>query len=276
MLNKNGFANEIHYFQIQPADFEVELKKIINQFQSIRLGSPYGANILKYFEYQTAMLKHINAADTIIHKGPSDWQLIATNMEAFKKVLRKYGSQLRLDSSALIVGSGAAARFAIYALIEIGYKHIKISNQFPEQAKQLIDELKTRIFKINLEFVPEDELVLLPGTNAVLINTTPSIESNRILKELYYFNFLRPDGLVIDFTFLPLNTTLIKEAEQIGLKTVRGYEIFAWSDILWCKTCLNAEIGFDEYCEKQLEASSKWEAENQTISSPSTTEGPLF
>lgn len=276
ILNEKGFKNEIHYFQVQPTEFESTLKNIIHDFESIRLGSPYGANVLKYFENQTALLKQINAADTIIQKSPEDWQLLATNMEAFKKIIRKYGSQLRLDSSALIVGSGAAARFAIYALIEIGYKHIKISNQFPEQAKQLIEELKTRVFKINFEFVPEDELVLLPGTNAVLINTTPSVDSNRILKELYYFNFLRPDGLVIDFTFLPLNTTLIREAEQIGIKAVRGYEIFAWSDIQWCKICLNADISYEEYCQRQLQASSQWELENPTVHQSSFTEGTRF
>ncbi len=276
MLNNKGFKNSVDYIGVKPSDFETELKRILNEYQSIRVGSPYGSNVLSYFQYQSALLNKINAADTIIKQDKDQWKLVAVNLEAFKRILRKYGSQLKLDSSALIVGSGAAARFAIYALLEVGYKKIKISNQFHEQAKELINELHKNIFGINFEFVPEDELVLLPGTNSVLINTTPSVETNRILRELYYFNFLRPDGLVIDFTFLPLNTPLIKEAEDIGIKAVRGYEIFAWSDIYWSKTCLGADIDYDEYCRLQFEASSKWEKENSVNQNSPQEKGPRF
>ncbi len=261
-LKSKGFENELTYVEVSPQNFSEELQKAMKTHDAIRLASPYGLQVIEYFQNQKIEIININAADSII-KQRGEWTLISSNLEGFHHVVRKNGPNINLNSSVLIVGAGAAARFAIHSLAQIGIKKFKISNQFQEQAKSLIEELRKKYFTVSFDFIPEDQLVLLPGSNSVVVNTTPLVPSNNILKELYYFNFLRPDGLVIDFTFLPLLTPLIKEANDIGIKTIRGYEICGWGDIQWAKTCLDADLDFEEYCFLLLEAGTQWDNEQK-------------
>ena len=262
-LTKNGVENQVDYIEVSPAEFEGQLKEALEKYDAIRLASPYGLMSLKHFTGQPAEIVHLNAADSII-KRKGEWQLSASNLESLKYVLKKHGPSIDLKSSALIVGSGAAARFSIYALLKIGVKDFKISNQFHEQAQETIRELEKKYFDVQFNFIPEDEIVLLPGTNSILINTTPAVESNTILTELYYFNFLKTDGIVFDFNFLPTNTILVKEAEEIGIQAVRGYEIHGWGDVHWVKDWLGIDIDFVEYQKLLHAAAEKWEQEQST------------
>ncbi|MCB0357608.1 MAG: hypothetical protein KDD40_11400 [Bdellovibrionales bacterium] len=269
-LNSKGFKNEFTYLEVQPTEFEQQLQLALKNYQALRLGTPYGTSSLSFFNCIPANIAYLNAAD-YVYKN-SHWELGAATLWGFEKLLNDQGQNINLDYSALIVGSGTASRFAIHALIKIGIKHINISNQFSEQAKELIIELEKKYFGVQFEYVPDDELVLLPGTNSVLVNTTPLIESNSILKELYYFNFLRADGLVVDFTFLPIKTPLITEAEQIGLKAIRGYQVIAWGDIEWAKKFTTVPLDYQEYCDFIIAAEKKWSAEKEKSETGTPTE----
>ena len=260
-LNDKGFKNEFTQLEISPVEFEDKLKEALAEYDAIRLGSPFGIQSLDYFEYQPAEVAYLRAADSIV-KRDGRWELMASALKGFEKFIRDNGTGIDLDYSVLIVGSGAAARFAIHALLKIGIKHINLSNQFSEQAKELIAELNQKYFGVDFEYIPDDQLVLLPGTNTVLVNTTPLVDSNHILKELYYFNFLRTDGLVIDYTFLPLNTPLIQGAVQIGINAIHGYEICAWSDLQWAKNFTDVDLDYIEYRQKIFDAGIKWEEKN--------------
>ncbi|MCB9025831.1 MAG: hypothetical protein H6625_05910 [Bdellovibrionaceae bacterium] len=274
-LNEKGFKNEFTALVASPLDFEEKLKTALKNYQALRLGSPFGLQVINLFDFLPANISALQAADSIILKS-GQWELTASTLIGFEKHVLSNGKNIKLDASVLIVGSGATAKFAIHAISKIGIKNIKISNQFSEQAKQLILDLERKYFGIKFEFVPDDQLVLLPGTNSVLINTTPLIDSNSILNELYYFNFLRPDGLVIDFTFLPLNTPLIIGAEQIGIRVVKGYEVCAWGDLQWAKNFTDIPLNYEEYKAKILKAGINWEKENLSSDKNEVKDGPRF
>ena len=274
-LNEKGFTNELTQLEVNPANFEEELKIAQEKYDALRFGSPFGIQCLDYYHYQPANVSYLRAADSVI-KENGRWELAASTLTGFEKHIRDNGTAIDLDYSVLIVGSGSASRFAIHALLKIGVKHVKISNQFSEQAKELITELEKKYFGVEFEYIPDDQLVLLPGTNSVLVNTTPLVDSNHILKELYYFNFLRPDGLVIDFTFLPLNTPLVEGAEQIGINAIRGYEVCAWGDLEWAKNITDVELSYEEYCKKIYVAGVEWEKEHQKATTNEEEASPRF
>lgn len=278
-INKKGSANEFTSLEVAPADFDDALAEALEKYDAIRLASPYGLQVVDKLQGQRADIVHLGAGDSLVKKADGRWVLTATGLEGMKHIVRVHGKKIHLKASSLIVGSGAQARFSIVALMQIGVKHFKISNQFQEQAKELIAELKRKYFGVEFEFIPEDRLVLLPGTNSVLINSTPLVTSNSILRELYYFNFLRTDGLVIDLTFLPLTTPLVKEAQQIGIQSVRGYEVLGWADVEWAKSTFNINLDYEEYSSLLLEAGTKWEEQNSPQENSAVkkdSSGPLF
>lgn len=274
-LNEKGFKNEFSAIETKPFEIEEVLSEALKNYQALRLGSPYGIQALGLFDFQPAFISYLQAADSILKKG-NNWELMASTVQGFERQVIMFGKNIDLNSSVLIVGSGASAKFAIHTLIKIGIKKIYVSNQFAEQAHQLIEELEKKYFGVKLEFVPEDQLVLLPGSNSVLVNTTPLVESNNILKELYYFNFLKPNGLAIDFTFVPINTPLVKGAQQIGIRTIKGYEICAWGDLQWAKNFCPFELNYEEYELKIQKVAEEWEKTNYFPEQNSNEEGPRF
>ncbi len=170
-----------------------------------------------------------------------------------KKMILDVGSGLDLKGSILIVGAGAGARVAAAAFINVGYKKVNITNKFSEQAEDLIEDLERKYFDIEFEFIPEEKLVLLPGTNSVLVNTTPLLPSNDLLNELYYFNFLKSPGIVFDFTTVPIDTPLVLEAEALGIKVVRGFEVSSWGDMSWVEWAFAKKLDREAYCERLKE-----------------------
>jgi shikimate 5-dehydrogenase len=98
---------------------------------------------------------------------------------------------------------------------------------------------------------------MLPGTNSIMVNTTPSGVDNELIKELLYFNFLEPGGEVWDLSLSPIETALVKEAEEIGTRVVRGSEVASWVDVVWAKWVFGYELDRNSYLKSLTEMLNK-------------------
>ncbi|MEQ1879281.1 MAG: hypothetical protein ABL958_21780, partial [Bdellovibrionia bacterium] len=86
-----------------------------------------------------------------------------------------------------------------------------------------------------------------PGMHSLVVNTTPLVENNEIVRELQFYNFMKEGGAVIDMIMVPPVTPLLEEAEQIGAKIVRGFEIAAEVDAVWVKKAFGISIDLNAY-----------------------------
>jgi len=257
-LNDKGFENEVEFLEVSPVDFEVHFREAMEKYDSIRIGSPFGSQLDTFFHAQDSEIRFLGAADAV-WKKEGEWRLMSSNHFGLRRIIHDIGQGFDFESSILVVGAGAGARVAVSVFVKYGFNKINITNKFVEQANDLIADLRRKYFLIDFEFVSEEKLVMLPGTNVVLVNTTPLVIGNDLLKELYYFNFLKASGIVIDFTFIPIDTPLVMEAEQIGIKTVRGYEVSSWGDMAWVENCFGLRLDREEYCERLKQKVSKIE-----------------
>ncbi len=248
-LNENGFKNTVEFVAMGLDEFHSEFLKLIEKYDCVRIGSPYASMVMPMFQGQTSEMVMIGAGDCL-WRIDKEWRLYAANYFGLRYIIHDKGNLIDLESPILVVGSGAGARMAIAAFIRAGVKKINVTNKFPEQTKEMIASLEKSFFGVQFEFIAEERLVLLPGSNSVLINTTPLSPSNDLLNELYYFNFLKSPGLVIDFTIIPIETPLITEAEQIGVSVVRGYELSSWGDLAWIESYLGKKLDREAYSQK--------------------------
>jgi shikimate 5-dehydrogenase len=154
---------------------------------------------------------------------------------------------LDISESALIVGAGASCRAVVASLLKIGFKKFNITEKFEERGRLLIQDLKQTYFAVDFRFTTQSAITQLPGVHSVVINTTPLTPSNDLLNELYYFNFLKPEGAVIDLTLVPYETPLLKAAKQVGARVVHGCEVATLVDIYWIKNSLGIAVPLDEY-----------------------------
>lgn len=232
LLTKHGFANEMRPVECQPDKLDEVLKPLLSEMNQVRVESPLRALVLSHFHMQTKVVAGLDAADCLVQRQ-GQWWPDACLFYAFTELFSRHGTKLDIKAEVLVVGAGAGARLVVAAALRAGFAHVNISSKFNDEGLHLVSELKTQYFGVKFVFVPQDRLVLLPGTNALVINTTPFAENNDILAELYYLNFLRPDGMIWDLVIDPGTTPLIREGEQISIGCVRGLEIAALADSLW-------------------------------------------
>jgi len=258
-LNSKGIKSEVEFIDCDPKQFPEILKGAKEKYDQIRVDSPFGEMIVSLQHTQSLVARQLKAADSLVHEK-SEWWVRSSLYLAIGQMLTERNMAADLKSSVLVVGAGAAARTVVASLFRAGFKSFLITNKFDEQGHVFISDLKRHFFGVNFEYVPMERLVLLAGTNTLIVNTTPFVESNDLLKELYYFNFLKRDGMVWDLTLHPTDTPLLQEARNIGITGVPGYEVAALSDCIWVEWVTGQKISRSEYQEilkKKLETLPK-------------------
>lgn len=269
ILTEQGVSNRYEPSETTIDNFSETLHAATEKCAAIRIGSPFGESITRHFSHEPALMMSLGSADCLV-PAHGKWWTRSALYSAFHHMLREFGDHLNTTQTALIVGAGAAARIAIASLVKIGFKHIKITNQFHDQGIDMIAELKKTYFGVRFEFIPVNQLIMLPGTNSIMINTTPYIPENELVKELLYFNFLEPGGEVWDMTMTPVETALVREAEEIGTRVVRGFEIASWVDVVWAEWAFGHEINRNSY----LKSLEKLLRENCPSSTNQSETGP--
>lgn len=224
-----------------PEDFPEVLAKAQSEFEQLRIDSPLRELVVRKFKLQSKMISDLGAADSLLQRNRKWWP-DAGLYHAFTQLFSRFGSALELSADMLVVGAGASARLAVAAGLRAGFSKINLTSKFDDQGIHLLSELKKSFFGVTFEFVPQDRLVLLPGSNSLLVNTTPLTPDNDLLEELYYLNFLKPDGMIWDLVIEPQTTPLIREGEQISIRCVRGIEIAALTDSKWIEWILGTPV----------------------------------
>lgn len=247
-LNSKGIDADVEFIDCDPKQFPEVLADAKKKYDQIRVDSPFGEMIVSLQHTQSLVARQLRAADSLVHEN-ADWWVRSALYLAIGQMLTERHITVDLNNSVLVVGAGAAARTVVAALFRAGFKKFLVTNKFDEQGHVFISDLKKHFFGVDFEYVPMERLVLLAGTNVLIVNTTPFVESNDVLKELYYFNFLKRNGMVWDLTLHPTQTPLLEEASNIGILGVPGYEIAALSDCIWVEWVTGKKVPREEYQE---------------------------
>lgn len=247
-MQDEGIENELVIEETSPSDFPLAINEYKKKYDQIRIDSPFRHEAFLETKKHEASMILLRAADTFYKDERGNWWLRLAVYHAMNLVINSMEKSLELNGAALIVGAGGGARAAVAALVKAGYKTFNVTNAFDDQATELISEFKKMYFSIDFRFVSQSRLVLLPGTNSIVVNTTPYLETNEILEELHFFNFLTPEGIVWDLTVSPLETPLLKEAAEIGARIQYGYKFAALTDACWVQwICPGKKLSIDKH-----------------------------
>lgn len=241
-----GLPNQVEFLEANSSNFEDILIEAQKHFDQIRVGPPFGEIAVGHITHLTGLMVTLKSCDSFA-KLNGTWWPRSFFYEGFLRELTSHAKTLELTASALLVGSGAAMRAVFAALLKIGYSKFKISDRFEERGLLLVQDLKKVYFNAEIEFIPPSGLTALPGVHSILVNGTPLVKTNDLLDDLYYFNFFRPKGVVIDLNLIPLRPPLLDEAEANGATTIHGYELAAQTDVLWAREVLGTNLDLEKY-----------------------------
>jgi shikimate dehydrogenase len=207
----------------------VEGFKALN-ITGINVTIPHKEKIIKYLDEIDPLAQSMGAINTIKNE---EGYLKARNTDGpgAKKALLDAGCKIS-GKKILILGSGGVARALSYILSQDAEK-IVLTDIIKERSLQLAKEVKQKM-NMNIEGKINTEAVIKEETKNtdILINATPlgmypNIDDSPIPKE-----FLHSDLFVFDVVYNPLETKLIKEANEIGCKTLGGLDMLVNQGIL--------------------------------------------
>lgn len=175
------------------------------------------------------LAENIGAVNTLVREDQGEKRRFAgynTDCQAALGPLRRSGGVLR-DLPVLLLGAGGAARAIAWGLKEAGAR-VTIANRTAAKAQELAREIGARAW--SLEELAEHTAAAF----AVIVNTTslgmyPHAGQTPLAAELFPPARVKGRGkppLVFDAVYNPLHTRLLREAQQAGLRTLDGVEMF--------------------------------------------------
>ena len=184
-----------------------------NDISGFNVTAPYKESILPYLDTLTSEAKEIGAVNCVkVVEG----KLIGYNTDApaFQQTLGKHRSPLtsHLSPSALILGTGGAARAVAHALSQMGIDYTFVSRT-PELHPNSIGYKDLPSFIIH-----HSSFTIL--INATPVGTWPNVDASPLPPNFQFsiFNF----QLVYDLIYNPSPTLLMRQAAERGAKVVDG------------------------------------------------------
>ncbi|MGQ9719514.1 MAG: shikimate dehydrogenase [Nitrososphaerales archaeon] len=186
---------------------------------------PHKTAIIEYLNNIDERASLVGAVNTIVN---DDGKLTGYNTDVdgiISAFETKVGSLKGLR--ALLIGSGGAARACIVAMVLKGCKNINITNRTFDKARNMVDELSKKL-KMNckVEELTISSLKMAISSIDILINATPVGTYPRLNESIVPKDLISSDMIVFDVVYNPKETKLIRDAKEMGAKTIPGYEMF--------------------------------------------------
>lgn len=245
VLRQHGIENEYVPWSLPLADWNKA--EILNEFDHVRLATRLGSEILNKLKVQSSWVTLLGVIDGMVKRDGSWWPLCAL-YESFGKMLVSMGTDMDMHGNVFVVGSGGAARVAVAAFFKAGFKHFLVTDHDQVEAEKNIKEFRRKFLGIDVQWVPQESIVLLPGETSVLVNCTP-VENNNLLTELSYLNFLRRPGFLFDLNLTAQPHLLVHEAADAGVTIISGLDVASYSDAFWCKWAFNVDLDVKAYAQ---------------------------
>jgi len=193
------------------------LKKI--KIDGFNVTIPHKVEMMKYLDKMDESCSIIGAVNTVtntegILKGYN------TDMDGFLDPFKKKELKIQ-DKKVLLLGAGGAARAIVAGIAKEKAKHITIANRTLENANnlaQFANKIGLNADGISIENVGNDlkDYDIIVNATSVGLKNEPSPISLESIK---------PETIVYDIVYMPMNTDFLKKAKEKGAKIIYGYEM---------------------------------------------------
>jgi len=186
-------------------------------FVGVNVTIPHKERVLELADLVTDRAALIGAANTLIFRKDGRFHADNTDGYGFVENLRQNAPGWEAGAGpAAVFGAGGAARAVIAALIEVGATDIRLSNRTRSRAEGLRKEFGSKITVF--DWVQAGNML----DDATTVVNTTSLGMVGKPEFRVPLDGLSPGAVVTDLVYAPLQTTLLKAAEEAGCHTVDG------------------------------------------------------
>jgi len=210
-----GLPHTYKAFDVLPEDLEEFVRN--TDLDGANVTIPHKVEVMKHIDRLEKSAKDVKAVNTI-NFGE---EKVGHNTDGvgFSKSLEEKAVNPR-TRNVLVVGSGGVSRAILAQLVQYN-ANITLTNRTRQKAEDLVAELNFQDKIRIIDYTPGNITQALKDTYLV-INTTsigmhPKIEYSPVPKQA-----LKKEHVVFDAVYNPIETRLIKDAKEIGCKTISG------------------------------------------------------
>jgi shikimate dehydrogenase len=190
-------------------------------FGGVNVTIPHKVAVIKHLDSLSEEARIIGAVNTI--KISEGLEGCNTDGIGALEALKQHGVSPR-GKKILILGSGGAARaISVTFALKAGVEAMTILGIDEDELKGLVDDIKkgtdchVKGLGLNKETIRSEI-----GNSDILVHATPVGMHPKSDKTLVTAEDLKEDMALMDIVYTPLNTRLMKEAKNAGLKNVIG------------------------------------------------------
>jgi shikimate dehydrogenase len=194
------------------------------EFLGAEIAFPYKDRVLPMVDRLAEEAHATGAIDTITREGA---RLVGHNTDVvgFRIALDALVGRQKMPKTAVVLGAGGGARAAVYALITGGFQRVIVFNRHLHRAEGLVRHFARSAAHMELRALPWHESVIEAelAKAKVLINasaTPDGANASPIPAEL-----LPPELMVIDLTYVPRETRLLRDASSAGAIAVANGDL---------------------------------------------------
>lgn len=189
------------------------------ELQGFNVTIPYKVQVMDYLDEIDETAAGIGAVNTVRvshREGKPYLHGFNTDAPAFRESLLK--NLMTLPETALVLGTGGAAKSVVHTLIELNIIAIPVSRQ-PVRGGYSYDELPG-------EMINEAGLIV----NATPVGTAPDVDAMPPID----YSYLREGQMLFDLVYNPPVTSFLALGEEHGCQTVNGEEMFLFqAELAW-------------------------------------------
>jgi shikimate dehydrogenase len=212
---------EATYYAINVQQNElVDLASLFNNdlFLGANVTIPYKQLIADYMDRVDISAQKIGAINTIVKSG---YQLEGYNTDyaGFTEPLQPHEFELE-GASAIVFGTGGAARAIVYGLTEMGVERIFLVSRSPGRITSYRNISRVQIIAYeNWTSFAEEALLIV---NTTPLGMHPQVDSSPVRdREKSYLE----GKICYDIVYNPVETKFLKQASQAGAQTIDGLEM---------------------------------------------------
>ncbi len=219
-------------FRVEDVEGAIRGVRALENFRGLSVTIPHKVAVIPFLDEVSTVDKGIGSINTVV-KENGHLKGLGTDGPGGRKALLDAGAQLA-GKRILMLGSGGAARaLAFDCAHHASASSISILGVIPDELARLASDLRAKTA------TPIDDALLDDCTLGaemekadVIIHTTPVGMHPKEDASLIPKNLFRANQTVMDIVYNPLRTRLLADAEDRGLRTVSGIEMFVNQAVL--------------------------------------------
>lgn len=212
---------------VKPADLAVAMAGFTAiGLVGFNITLPHKQAILPFLSRTSAIAKIVGAVNTV-WQVEDGWEGTNTDLQGFLAPLSQYERDWK-QSTALILGSGGAARAVAVACAQLGCAEIGVIGRNQFKLEQFQQSWQHHWTKSTLQVYPWETLPQLLPRAGLLVNSTPvgmhpHVDQSPLTKT--ELEGLPADAIIYDLIYIPRPTQFLVQAKQRGLVAIDGLEM---------------------------------------------------